>query len=90
MILKLKNGNTVDIDKVLAIAKLAGAGILKIYNGAAESINISYKKDESPLTAADAAAHDIISEGLAELTPTIPFFNFNIILYQYVILFNNG
>ncbi|WP_158995688.1 3'(2'),5'-bisphosphate nucleotidase CysQ [Mucilaginibacter sp. L196] len=72
MIFELRSGDKIDIDKVLDIAKRAGAGILKIYNGASENIQVSFKEDESPLTAADSASHKIISERLAELTPNIP------------------
>jgi len=44
-------------------AKKAGEAILEIYNGA--DFGIEHKKDESPLTKADTAAHNIIVEKLA-------------------------
>ena len=33
---------------------------------------VEYKQDESPLTAADKGAHEVIVQALARLTPDIP------------------
>lgn len=54
---------------VIAIAKEAGEAIMQIY-----STDFSYemKSDNSPLTEADIAAHDIIVARLQKLTPDIP------------------
>jgi 3'(2'), 5'-bisphosphate nucleotidase len=52
-----------------AIARRAGAAILEIYAG---SFAVEQKADDSPLTAADMAAHHAIVEGLQALTPDLP------------------
>lgn len=55
---------------VLAIARDAGRAILEIY--ASNEQVVETKADQSPLTAADRAAHEIIAAGLARLAPAIP------------------
>lgn len=57
------------LQTVEAIAVAAGAAILQIYQ---QEVTVTYKEDESPLTAADLAAHQLIQQRLAELTPNIP------------------
>lgn len=52
-----------------ALAQQAGQAIMKIYSG---EIAVETKDDQSPLTAADLAAHKLIAAGLASLTPDIP------------------
>jgi 3'(2'), 5'-bisphosphate nucleotidase len=54
---------------VLALAQDAGVAIMQIYG---TDFAVEHKDDHSPLTAADRAAHRIICEGLAKLTPDIP------------------
>jgi 3'(2'), 5'-bisphosphate nucleotidase len=54
---------------VLALVEEAGAAIMAVY---ATAHTVEYKADDSPITRADRAAHDILSEGLARLTPAIP------------------
>ncbi|MFM1831554.1 MAG: hypothetical protein RLZZ558_1894 [Planctomycetota bacterium] len=54
------------------IAKAAGEAILAIYERGAEAAQIKRKADDSPLTAADLAAHRVIVTALAAWTPTIP------------------
>ena len=54
---------------VVGIARQAGAEILKIY---ATDFDVETKADDSPLTAADQAAHQLIVTALTELTPDIP------------------
>lgn len=49
--------------ELIAIARAAGAAILAIYN-APDLINLQSKADQSPLTAADLAAHDLIAREL--------------------------
>ncbi|HJH10397.1 MAG TPA: 3'(2'),5'-bisphosphate nucleotidase CysQ [Metalysinibacillus jejuensis] len=57
------------IEQVIAIAKQAGAAIIKIYQAPVE---ITYKNDLSPVTLADQVAHKVITDALTKLTPTIP------------------
>jgi len=57
------------IPAVLDIARGAGREILDIYRG---DIAVETKSDDSPLTAADKAAHHYIVRGLTALTPDIP------------------
>lgn len=50
---------------VIELAKTAGAAILEIYNRS--EYTVVEKSDDSPLTEADLAAHDIICKGLPEI-----------------------
>jgi 3'(2'), 5'-bisphosphate nucleotidase len=52
-----------------AIARTAGRAILEVYDG---DFAVERKQDDSPLTAADLAAHQAILSGLQVLTPRIP------------------
>jgi len=52
-----------------ALARRAGAAIMQVYAG---EFAVQRKDDNSPLTAADLAAHRAIVDGLALLTPQIP------------------
>ena len=52
-----------------AIARTAGRAILEVYDG---DFAVERKQDNSPLTAADLAAHRAILDGLRVLTPQIP------------------
>ncbi|MGD8514844.1 MAG: 3'(2'),5'-bisphosphate nucleotidase CysQ [Granulosicoccaceae bacterium] len=54
---------------VIPIARQAGEAILAIYE---TDYAIEHKDDKTPLTEADMAAHHIIDDGLALLTPDIP------------------
>ncbi|MGH8075845.1 MAG: 3'(2'),5'-bisphosphate nucleotidase CysQ [Lysobacter sp.] len=54
---------------VIAIARDAAAAIMRIYDS---EFAVQHKDDNSPLTAADLAAHHCIVDGLARLTPDIP------------------
>ena len=58
------------IDAVKKIAEEAGQAILKIYHQ--DDFEIQTKRDQSPLTQADLASHDIITKALKKLTPQIP------------------
>ncbi|MFM1682629.1 3'(2'),5'-bisphosphate nucleotidase CysQ [Aeromonas salmonicida] len=51
------------------IARAAGDIIMAIYS---QPFTVEYKGDESPLTAADKGAHEVIVQALAGLTPDIP------------------
>jgi len=54
---------------VIAIAREAGAAIMAVHR---DDIALRAKADDSPVTAADMAAHRSIVAGLARLTPDIP------------------
>jgi len=57
------------IAPVIALAESAGKSILEIYEA---GFSITDKEDNTPLTDADLAAHNTITEGLEKLTPNIP------------------
>ena len=57
------------LPNVIRLVAEAGTAILKVYTGSHE---VEYKADDSPITRADRAAHEILSAGLARLTPEIP------------------
>ena len=57
------------IHDVLALARRAGQRIVEI---AAGDYDVTIKSDETPLTTADMAAHDIIVDGLEALDPRLP------------------
>lgn len=59
------------LQKVLGIAEQAGAAIREIYEHPDE-VAVITKSDDSPVTAADHAAHAVIVAQLAQLTPDIP------------------
>ena len=54
---------------IVALARTAGREIVCIYNG---EVAVWRKSDDSPLTAADLAAHRRLMDGLARLTPELP------------------
>ncbi|MCE7031104.1 3'(2'),5'-bisphosphate nucleotidase CysQ [Lysobacter sp. GX 14042] len=54
---------------VIAIANAAAAAILDVYR---RDFDVVRKADQSPVTAADLAAHHCIVDGLRALTPGIP------------------
>ena len=57
------------IAALVDVTRRAGAAILEVYES---DFEVQTKSDASPLTAADLAAHDVIAEALASLTPEIP------------------
>ena len=59
------------LDKICQLAREAGDAIMKVYDGQAP-LDVSHKSDDSPVTAADIAAHKVIVQGLSELSPDIP------------------
>ena len=63
------NHATEYLNTVITIAKAAGEAILQVYS---TDFNVVKKEDQSPLTLADLAAHNVIVEGLKALTPDIP------------------
>ena len=54
---------------VLDAVAAASTAILEVY---ASALTVEYKADESPITRADRAAHDILAAQLALLAPEIP------------------
>ncbi len=65
--------NWINLDlarQVVAIARLASEEILKIYHS--QVLDIQQKSDESPVTAADLAANDVINKGLMNLSKQFP------------------
>jgi 3'(2'), 5'-bisphosphate nucleotidase len=55
--------------EVADIARRAGDAILNVYG---DDFEVVRKKDDSPVTEADLASHDVIVEALGGLTPGIP------------------
>ena len=53
-----------DFGVIEKIAREAGDEILNIYNDSALTKVVDYKSDDSPLTLADKASHNVIMEGL--------------------------
>jgi len=62
----------IQVAKIISIAKIAGKAILNIYHDADFSQIVDFKSDNSPLTLADKAAHDVIVAHLEEVYPEIP------------------
>ena len=60
------------LNSVISIAEQAGAAILDIYQKDSAAFNITGKADNSPLTAADLASHQLIVNALQALTPELP------------------
>jgi 3'(2'), 5'-bisphosphate nucleotidase len=54
---------------VLEIVAEASTAIMEVYGS---SHDVDYKADDSPITRADRAAHDILARRLGALAPTIP------------------
>ena len=54
---------------VLKLVEEAAAAIMAVY---ATSHDVEYKADDSPITRADRAAHELLNRGLARLAPAIP------------------
>lgn len=57
------------LPQVLDAVADAGAAILEVYSG---SHDVELKGDQSPLTRADRAAHEILARRLAEIAPGVP------------------
>lgn len=53
--------NEIDVQEVVLLAKKAGVAIMEIYQ---KDFEVEFKADQSPLTEADKAAHNIIEQGL--------------------------
>lgn len=59
-----------NLNDLLSLTKKASDAIMEIYNS--NTAIVEYKSDNSPLTQADKASHEIIVSGLKELFPDIP------------------
>ncbi len=57
------------LPEVLDAVAAASTAILEVY---ASALTVEYKADDSPITRADRAAHEILAARLASLTPGIP------------------
>ncbi|MFT5720464.1 MAG: 3'(2'), 5'-bisphosphate nucleotidase [Motiliproteus sp.] len=69
------------LQQLMIITREAGDVILDIYNRA-EPLHIEQKSDNSPVTEADLAAHQLICTSLARLTPEIPILSEESPAYQ--------
>ncbi len=63
--------NKVLVERVIEICTRAGEAILEVYNSSAE-LEVDTKADDSPVTAADLAAHAVLAPALAELIDGVP------------------
>ncbi|RLM24220.1 3'(2'),5'-bisphosphate nucleotidase CysQ [Brenneria alni] len=59
------------LEHICQLARDAGAAIMQVYEGH-QPVDVAHKKDDSPVTAADLAAHRVIKQGLAAAFPDIP------------------
>ena len=59
------------LEQICQLAREAGDAIMQVYKDAAP-LDVSHKSDDSPVTAADIAAHQVIVNGLAQLSPEVP------------------
>ncbi|BBV67946.1 3'(2'),5'-bisphosphate nucleotidase CysQ [Kluyvera ascorbata] len=59
------------LEQVCQLARDAGDAIMQVYDGKLP-LDVTSKKDDSPVTAADIAAHHVIIKGLKALTPDVP------------------
>ena len=57
------------VEELISIVEEAGTAILEVYNS---NFEVQTKSDESPLTQADLAAHQVIVRGLQALSPQLP------------------
>jgi len=62
----------IDKDLLIEIVKDAGKAIMNIYDNPEFSNVVDYKSDNSPLTLADKASHDLIDKALKMHYPSIP------------------
>ncbi|WP_369413308.1 3'(2'),5'-bisphosphate nucleotidase CysQ [Microbulbifer sediminum] len=59
------------LEQVIGICERAGEAILEVYNSSAE-LEVDTKADDSPVTAADLAAHKVLEPALAGLVDGVP------------------
>ncbi len=65
----MSSTNKYTLEDIIRLSVSAGHRIMEVYN---TDFDVEQKSDNSPLTAADMAAHHTIVDGLNELTPDIP------------------
>jgi len=70
------------LDQVIALAETAGQKILEVYHQS-EGLDVKHKSDDSPVTAADLAAHAILHPGLEQLLPNVPVLSEESLLPAY-------
>ncbi len=58
------------LEQVITLAQRAGEAILDVYDG--DQFRVQTKNDESPVTAADLAAHAVLVPGLRKICPGAP------------------
>jgi 3'(2'), 5'-bisphosphate nucleotidase len=75
--------NSIKIQSLINIAGKAGEVILEIYNDSDFSKVVDFKTDNSPLTLADKASHNVIVEALNEIYPDIPLISEEGQQYEY-------
>jgi len=61
--------NQYTLEDIIRLSVSAGNSIMEVYN---TDFDVVQKSDNSPVTAADMAAHHVIVNGLNKLTPDIP------------------
>ena len=59
------------LEAICQLARDAGDAIMQVYDGH-QPMDVTSKVDDSPVTAADIAAHHVIARGLQALAPDIP------------------
>ncbi|WP_285316011.1 3'(2'),5'-bisphosphate nucleotidase CysQ [Providencia rettgeri] len=59
------------LQQICELAQEAGYAVMETYN-AQEPLQVEHKSDNSPVTEADIAAHNVITAGLARIAPDIP------------------
>lgn len=59
------------LERVIGICERAGEAILEVYHSS-EELTVDTKADDSPVTAADLAAHRVLEPALAELIDGVP------------------
>ncbi|MGL5698617.1 MAG: 3'(2'),5'-bisphosphate nucleotidase CysQ, partial [Kluyvera sp.] len=59
------------LEQVCQLARDAGDAIMQVYEGK-QPLDVVSKPDDSPVTAADIAAHHVIVQGLKAMTPDVP------------------
>lgn len=60
------------LSAAMDLANQAGISLIKFWHGTATELKVSQKNNNTPATAADLAAHQILTEGLQQLTPNLP------------------
>jgi len=70
------------LDQVITLAQKAGEKILEVYHQS-EGLEVKNKSDDSPVTAADLAAHAILHPGLEQLLPNVPVLSEESLLPSY-------